>query len=123
MIFFLIIGVLLGAVSVIFALQNVNPVTVSFFAWTIDGSLSVILLGAMLLGVLVCTLFTIPEVIITHFRFRRLNNENKRLIGELESQQQLIDKANQELSDRQKHEATTHVTTERTTVSELNNSL
>ena len=63
MLFFLILGLLLGATSVVFALQNVTVVTVTFFTWQAQGSLSIILLLALMSGVLVCILISIPEII------------------------------------------------------------
>ena len=53
-----IIGVALGGLTVIFAMQNIDAVTVSFFSWRLEGSLSLILMLATLMGVLI-TLLTI----------------------------------------------------------------
>jgi uncharacterized integral membrane protein len=90
MLLFLILGLLLGAASVIFALQNVIPVTVSFFSWQIQGSLSLVILAAVLTGVLTCLFFTIPEMIANHFRFRSMRKENKALADEVERQKSLL---------------------------------
>ncbi len=75
MIFFLIVGLILGATSVIFALQNVEMVTVTLLNLQIEASLSLVILLSMAVGVLICILFTLPEVVINHFRFRKLKNE------------------------------------------------
>ncbi len=44
MLIFLIIGLLLGGAAVIFALQNITAVTVTFFSWQFEGSLAMIVL-------------------------------------------------------------------------------
>lgn len=75
MIVFLILGLILGALSVVFALQNVMPITVTFFVWQVEGSLALILLLALLTGVIICGLMSIPEVIRNHMRFKTLKKE------------------------------------------------
>lgn len=84
MIIFLIFGLIVGALSVIFALQNIVPITVTFFAWEVQGSLSLVLLLAVLTGVIMCGLFSIPEVIRNHTRFAALKNQKRDLELELE---------------------------------------
>lgn len=85
MIIFLIFGLILGALSVIFALQNIVPITVTFFAWQVEGSLSLILLLALLTGVIICGLLSIPEVIRNHIRFTTLKNQKRDLEIALEN--------------------------------------
>lgn len=75
MIIFLILGLILGSVSVIFALQNTDVITVTFFAWQVEGSLALILLLALLAGIIICGLMSIPEVIRNQMRFNALKKE------------------------------------------------
>lgn len=82
MIFFLILGVLIGSLTVVFALQNVVNITVNFLVWQIDGSLSLILLLAVLAGVLICALVSIPEVISNMINVSALKKVNKQLEDE-----------------------------------------
>ena len=84
MIIFLVLGLILGALSVVFALQNVVPITITFFVWQIEGSLALILLLAVLTGVLICGLLSIPEVIRNHLRFKALKKELAALKAEKE---------------------------------------
>ena len=51
MIIFLILGALLGILSLMFVFQNITPVTVTFMTWQMEGSLAVMLFLAMLSGV------------------------------------------------------------------------
>lgn len=82
---FIILGILLGALAVIFALQNVVPITVSFLAWHITGSLAVVLFVALIVGVLVSLLISLPEIVKNHMLFRELKKQNKLLQDELTS--------------------------------------
>jgi uncharacterized integral membrane protein len=61
-------GVFLAAlgialVAVPFALQNNEPVRVSFLAWTFRGSLAVVLFVALILGALVSALISVPGIV------------------------------------------------------------
>ena len=95
MLFFLILGLALGAITVVFALQNISIVNVVFFNWHLHGSLSLVLLLAAASGVLVCVLLSIPEVIKTHIEFsllrkhiKKLEDDNasyKRIVGDVAS--------------------------------------
>lgn len=75
MIFFLIFGLILGALAVIFALQNITPIAVDFLFWQVEGSLALILLLAVLMGVVICGLLSIPEVWKNNARFRELRRQ------------------------------------------------
>jgi putative membrane protein len=79
MIFFLVFGLILGALSVIFALQNIVPIAVTFLFWQIQGSLALILLLAVLMGVLVGGLLSIPEVWKNRGRFKDLKKQKDEL--------------------------------------------
>ena|SRR6185295_3362174 len=89
MIILFILGLLLGVVSVIFALQNIVVITVSFFSWHLTGSLALILLLALSSGVLVAALLMLPETMKNYFRYKSLKRENERLAEELRKQKEL----------------------------------
>jgi lipopolysaccharide assembly protein A len=73
---FLLIGLILGALAVIFALQNIAVITVTFLAWQLEGSLAVILLLAMLTGLLVGILLSLPSAIRSKFQIASLRKNN-----------------------------------------------
>lgn len=62
-IFYLIVALLIAVVAVIFALQNTMIVTISFFAWTVTGSLSLVLLITLAIGVVIGLLVLAPSAI------------------------------------------------------------
>ena len=83
------LGLVLGAVAVMFSLQNITVVTVSFFSWQLEGSLAVILLLAIASGILVCLLILLPGTIQTSFRLRAMKKQNEKLEEELRKQKEL----------------------------------
>jgi uncharacterized integral membrane protein len=50
---YLIVSLLIAVLAVVFALQNSMIVTISFFNWTVTGSLSLVLLATLAIGVLI----------------------------------------------------------------------
>lgn len=84
MIFFLLLGAVLGAAFIIFVLQNVTPITVTFFTYHLSGSLSIILLLSLVSGMLITVLILLPGLIRDEFRVRKLKKENNDLANELE---------------------------------------
>lgn len=89
MLILFILGLLLGSVAVMFSLQNISAVTVSFFSWQLEGSLATILLLAIASGVLVCLLILLPGAIKTTMQLRRLKKDNIKLLEELRRQKEL----------------------------------
>ena len=83
MIFFLILGGILGALSVIFILQNVAVVTVTFFTYQLTGSLAVILFATVMTSVVMTLLMLLPTLIGDHFRFSALKKQKNVLEDEL----------------------------------------
>ncbi len=79
MIIFVILGALLGIFSVLFVLQNITPVTVSFFTWHMDGSLAVMLFLAMFSGIAVTLLLLLPSLIRDEFHAFRLKRRARSL--------------------------------------------
>ncbi|MDD5050114.1 MAG: LapA family protein [Candidatus Pacebacteria bacterium] len=84
-----ILGLLLGGVAVVFALQNIAIVTVTFFNWKLEGSLAVILLLALSAGVVTALLIVLPGSIDNYFRQRALKKENQKLAEALRKQKEL----------------------------------
>ncbi len=79
MIIFLILGLLLGAVAVIFALQNVAMVTVTFLSWQFEGSLALVILFSLALGALISMLLSIPDSIRRSFQISSLKKHASKL--------------------------------------------
>jgi len=89
MIILFIIGILLGAVAVVFALQNIAVITVTFFSWELTGSLALVLLITILSGMLIAIFLLLPQFIKSHFKLKNLQKENQNLAEELRKQKEL----------------------------------
>ncbi len=89
MIILFIIGLLLGVVAVIFTLQNIDIITVTFFSWHLTGSLALILFLTLIVGILVAILLILPESVNNYFRYKKLKKENMGLEEELRKQKEL----------------------------------
>lgn len=83
MIISLILGVILGAISVIFISQNITIVTVSFLTWQMEGSLALVLLLTLLCGIIITLLLILPSLIKDTFYLSALKKEKKGLEDEL----------------------------------------
>lgn len=60
---FIIFALVIAVVAVIFALQNIAAVTVTFFFWSFHGSLALVLLLSVAAGVLISLLASLPGLI------------------------------------------------------------
>jgi lipopolysaccharide assembly protein A len=76
----LVLALIIAVLAVVFALQNPLPVIVNFLPWELRGSLALVLLITLVLGVLVGLLVSLPSI----FRKERRLNHQKKIIEELE---------------------------------------
>lgn len=98
MIFF--IGILLGIVSVIFAFQNTAVVSVAFLGWQLEGSLAFIILLALVAGMLIFALLTLPAAIKDNMLFSRMARHNRRLAKDLEVHKEKLVEAEVKLEEK-----------------------
>ncbi|MDZ4314277.1 MAG: lipopolysaccharide assembly protein LapA domain-containing protein [Azonexus sp.] len=90
----LIFGIVIAAGAIVFALQNNIPVTVTLGPWSLDGSLALLLLLALGLGVLITALLSSPAVIRGQWTVSRL----KRQVADFERRLADQEKRNFELA-------------------------
>lgn len=79
---YLVLALLIAIIAVIFALQNTAAVTITFFAWEVGGSLSLVVLVTLVIGVLVGWLFVAPSLVKNSFQ----GSGQRKRIGELEKE-------------------------------------
>lgn len=77
-----IIALLIAIIAVIFALQNLAAVTVTFLFWSIHGSLALVLLVTLTSGVLISLLASMPGLI----RGKWTSSKEKKRLVTLESE-------------------------------------
>jgi uncharacterized integral membrane protein len=59
----LIVALVIAVIAVVFALQNTLTVTITFFVWTVTGSLSLVLLVTLAIGAVIGMLVLAPSAI------------------------------------------------------------
>jgi len=65
---YLILALVIAVIAVIFALQNTATITIGFFAWQVTGSLSLVLLVTLAIGILIGLLFLAPSTVKRSFQ-------------------------------------------------------
>jgi uncharacterized integral membrane protein len=79
---YLILALLIAITAVVFALQNTLTVSISFLVWKITGSLSLVLLVTLAIGVVIGLLVLAPRLFKSTFRVA----SHRKRIGLLEQE-------------------------------------
>lgn len=82
MIFSLILGIILGGATVIFALQNVTVVTVGLMSWQITAPLAFVLLGTLLCGIVMTLLVLLPSLIRDEMYVKTIKQQKREIEDE-----------------------------------------
>ncbi|BAO29261.1 LapA family protein [Sulfuritalea hydrogenivorans] len=96
----LIFGIVVAIGAVVFALQNLAPVTVTLAIWTFEGSLALVLLCALGLGALIAGLLSSPAVIRGQWTIGRQRSRIAELERQLAAQEQVRRNLEAELAQR-----------------------
>jgi uncharacterized integral membrane protein len=80
---FLFVALSIALIAVMFALQNIVPVTVAFLAWRFEGSLALVLFFALVVGALVSLLASIPALVKGRWTATSLKKRIATLEGDL----------------------------------------
>jgi len=94
----LILGIVFAIAAVLFAMQNIAPVTVTLGMWSFGGSLALVLLMALGMGALIAGLVTSPAVIRRQWESKRLKRRVEELERKLEDAARRYDEQRAELS-------------------------
>jgi uncharacterized membrane protein YciS (DUF1049 family) len=89
-IFYLILALVISTIAVIFALQNTMMVTISFLSWTATGSLSLVLLVTIAIGVVIGLLVFAPSVIRKTLKVSSQSKRINALENEVDQQKTII---------------------------------
>ena len=57
---FFVVALILALLVTVFAVQNNQPITISFLLWSIDGSLALVLMITLVLGIVIGVLLMAP---------------------------------------------------------------
>ena len=83
-----VLGFVLGAGAIIFAIQNTEVVALTFMGWQFESSLALLVIVTVGVGMLISMLAFLPSAISGSIRIMRLKNENKKLVQEREAREQ-----------------------------------
>lgn len=94
---FLFISLVVAAIAVIFALQNTAVVEITFLFWSFEGSLALVLLLSLALGVLASFFASLPRLIRGSMTTRSQQKKITELESRLTEQQSRLADAQQRL--------------------------
>lgn len=98
----LIIGIVLGAGVIVFALQNSQTVMVTFLGWGFEGSVAFIVILALLAGIIISWLMAVPSLIKSMLVESSLKGNNKSLRSELDLHKQKLAETEGKLAEANK---------------------
>lgn len=82
MIIIYLLVALLGSMATVFALQNREPVEISFLSWSMQGMpLALVILLSLLLGTVIASLSGIVKILKLKYRVRQLETQVAQLIA------------------------------------------
>ncbi len=96
---FIIVSLIIAVIAVIFALQNIAAVTVTFFFWSFHGSLALVLLLSVSAGVLISLLASLPGLIRGRWTAVTQRKKLAALESERDQNTQKTDKAEKEVKE------------------------
>ena len=79
----LVAGILLGALTVVFALQNVGEVTLTLFLWHTTAPLALVLMATLFCGIALALLSLAPGLIRDELHLRMVKKEKREVEDEL----------------------------------------
>ncbi len=78
MFLFTLLGMIIGALTVVFALENTTVVTVNFMEWHLTTSVGFIVLGAFLTGIATTIASMLPRLISNELHEYAIRREQQR---------------------------------------------
>lgn len=81
---YLILGLIIAILAGIFALQNNQPVIVTFMKWSWETNVALLILTALILGVILSWLLSIPSVVQNFLQKLGLKSKVKKLEKKLD---------------------------------------
>ncbi len=93
----ILVALLIAIIAVIFALQNMTMITISFLFWSTQGSLALVLLITLAAGVLISSLASLPGFVSGKWTSSSKNKKLANLEAERNMYQQRAEAAEQEV--------------------------
>jgi uncharacterized integral membrane protein len=114
---FIIVALVIAGVAIVFALQNITAVTVTFLFWNLHASLALVLLLSVVVGVLISLLSSLPGLIRGKWGAVSQKKKLASLETESSANKKRADKAEQEIKTLEEQLASLSAALEQTGVS------
>ncbi len=98
MILFLPLGFILGALAILFIIENNTLVALTFFGYGFESSIALVVILALLVGIVFTLFMSIPGIIGNMMKVASLRKENRQLREEAESYKQTAQAAAERLN-------------------------
>ncbi len=82
---FFVVALVLALLVTVFAVQNNQPITISFLFWSIEGSLALVLMVTLVLGIVIGVLLMAPGSVRSRLQVGGLQRSVRSLEQEKES--------------------------------------
>ena len=82
---FFVVALILALLVTVFAVQNNQPITISFLFWSIEGSLALVLMVTLVLGIVIGVLLMAPGSVRSRLQIGGLQRSVRSLEQEKES--------------------------------------
>jgi len=79
----IIIGLLLAIASLIFAFQNNDEIVVTFFDYSVTGSVALLIITSIIIGFIISMMIFVPGTLAAKWKIRKLQQEKQKLEKEL----------------------------------------
>ncbi|OGS23769.1 MAG: hypothetical protein A2297_07135 [Elusimicrobia bacterium RIFOXYB2_FULL_48_7] len=84
MVTFLVLGIVIAAIIIVFAIQNPATVFITFIAWQLKCSLAIALLFMFILGAIFSLLLVLPVIIRKKLIASKLENKIREMENKIE---------------------------------------
>jgi diguanylate cyclase (GGDEF)-like protein len=88
--FLVVLALAIALLAVLFALQNTAPVAISFFAWSAQEPLALVLLSTLAAGVIIGLLISVPSIIKRNLKLSHRRRELEELGWQFQEKDQEI---------------------------------
>jgi|GEM_PF-4888734 len=78
-----ILGFVLGAGAIVFALQNNEIVALTFLSWQFESTVALLVIASVAVGILIGLLAVVPSVFSSSLRIMGLKKDNRKLVDEI----------------------------------------
>jgi lipopolysaccharide assembly protein A len=98
---FLFVALFIAALAILFAAQNNDPTTVSFFFWQTQSSLALVLLISLAVGAVISFFFSLPSNVKARWTIRQQRKKMTELETSLASTKSRLDETQARLDEAQ----------------------